>query len=130
LWQLFSGNAEGFKFGDAHYQWRESKAKSLLNQLYELYLKEGVVMLGTKDDFYQDYTMPLIESLPVEDRLRGIPPQEALKQFSVEERLKGISPQEALKQFSVEERLKGIPPEELLKDIPPDVLKKCLSTLS
>lgn len=112
LWQLFSGNAEGFGFGDAHYQWHEPRAKSLLNQLYELYQKEGVVMPYTWDNFYQDYTRPLIDSLPIEERLRGIPPQEALKQFSVEE------------------RLKGIPPEEWLKKIPPEVLKKYLSTLS
>jgi len=35
LWQLFSGQARGFEYGDAHYQWRVPEDKSLLNQLYQ-----------------------------------------------------------------------------------------------
>ncbi len=34
LWQLFSGNAAGFEYGDANYKWHEPEDKSLLNQLY------------------------------------------------------------------------------------------------
>ena len=44
LWQLFSGNAVGFEYGDAHYKWHDPEDKSLLNQLYKMYLKEGVDM--------------------------------------------------------------------------------------
>jgi hypothetical protein len=48
----------------------------------------------TFEDFHRDYTMPFIESLPVEVRLKGIPPEEVFKQFSPDERLKGLTPSE------------------------------------
>jgi len=104
LWQLFSGNAVGFEYGDAHYQWQAPEDKSLLNQLYQLYLKEGVDMPYTFEEFHRDYTMPFIESLPTEMRLKGIPP---------DERLKGLAPSEVFNQFSPNERLKGLAPSEI-----------------
>jgi hypothetical protein len=76
LWQLFSGNAAGFEYDDVNYKWHDPEDKSLLNQLYKLYLKEGVDMPYTFEDFHRDYTMPFIESLPTEVRLKGIPPDE------------------------------------------------------
>jgi hypothetical protein len=112
LWQLFSGKAEGFEFGHVHYQWHDPNAKSLLNQLYKLYLKEGVVMPYTWDDYYRDYARPFIESLPIEEKLRG------------------VSHKEILKEIPDEERLEGIPLEKRLEDIPPELIKKYLSTLS
>jgi hypothetical protein len=39
----------------------------------------------TFEDFHHDYTMPFIESLPVEVRLKGIPPEEVFKQFTPSE---------------------------------------------
>jgi len=104
LWQLFSGNAEGFEFGNTHYQWQEPSSQTLLNQLYKLYSKEGVVMSYTWDDYFRDY-----------------PPEEFLREL----------PHEAiLKSISNEERLKGIPDEERLKGISPEFIKKYLSKLS
>ncbi len=60
LWQLFSGHARGFKYGDAHYHWQVPEDKLLLNQLYQLYLKGGVKMSYTFEEFHRDYTMPLL----------------------------------------------------------------------
>ncbi|HAI70306.1 MAG TPA: hypothetical protein DCM38_12830 [Gammaproteobacteria bacterium] len=54
----------------------------------------------TLDDYYREYTIPFIESLPPEIRLKGV---------------------------SVEERLKGVSVEERLKDVPVEVLKEYLS---
>ncbi|MEK8019545.1 MAG: hypothetical protein VSS75_021945 [Candidatus Parabeggiatoa sp.] len=85
FWQLFSGNAVGFEYGDVNYQWHDPADKSLLEQLYRLYLKEGIGMSYTFEEFHRDYTMPFIESLPIEVRLKGIPP---------DERLKGLTPDE------------------------------------
>jgi hypothetical protein len=103
LWQLFSGNAEGFEYGDAHYKWHDPEDKSLLNQLYKLYLKEGVDMPYTFEEFHRDYTMPFIESLPTEVRLKGIPTEVRLKGISPDERLKGLTPSEVFKQFTPSE---------------------------
>jgi hypothetical protein len=113
LWQLFSGHAQGFQYGNSHYQWHDPQDKSLLNQLYLLYLKEEVDMPYTFEDFHRDYTMPFIESLPVEVRLKGIPPEEVFKQFSPEEVFKQFLPEEVFKQFTPDERLKGLTPSEI-----------------
>jgi len=104
LWQLFSGHARGFKYGDAHYHWQVPEDKLLLNQLYQLYLKGGVKMSYTFEEFHRDYTMPFIKSVPFEMRLEGMPP---------EERLKGLSTDDVFKQFTPEERLKGLSTEEI-----------------
>ncbi len=111
VWQLFSGTEQGFTFGNKHYHWHEPKSKELLNPLYKLYKLEGVVMY-TLDDYYREYTIPFIESLPPEIRVKGLSVEEVLEPFSPEERLKG------LKDVSVEDRL---------KDVPVEVLKKYLS---
>ena len=86
LWQLFSGKARGFEYGDVHYQWRVPEDKSLLNQLYQLYLKEGVKMPYSFEEFHRDYTIPFIESLPLDIKLRGMTPQERLKGLAPDER--------------------------------------------
>jgi hypothetical protein len=113
LWQLFSGNAVGFEYGDAHYKWHAPEDKSLLNQLYKLYLKEGVDMPYTFEDFHRDYTMPFIESLPTEVRLKGIPTEVRLKGIPTEVRLRGIPPDEVFKQFTPDEVFKQFTPSEI-----------------
>jgi len=93
LWQLFSGDyAVGFEYGDAYYKWHDPEEKSLLNQLYLLYLKEGVKMPETNEDFRRECTMPFIESLPIEMRLKNIPPEKIFKPFSPEKVFKPFSP--------------------------------------
>ncbi len=47
----------------------------------------------TLDDYYREYTIPFVESLPPEIRLRGLKPDEVFKSFSPEERLKGLPPE-------------------------------------
>ncbi len=103
LWQLFSGKADGFKYGDAHYEWQAPEDKSLIYQLYQKYLNEGIKMSYTYEDFHRDYTMPFIESLPTELKLKGISPEERLKGLPHSERLKGLPPSEVFKQFSPSE---------------------------
>jgi len=63
---FFSGKADRFKFSDFNYRWRVATARSLLNQLYKKYFKEGFVMSYTWDDFHREYTDKFIESLPPE----------------------------------------------------------------
>ena len=111
FWLLFSGKSQEFAYGDEHYQWQYPKERAILNQLYELYQKEGVMMPYTIEDFNRDFT---------QEHLYLLPP---------EERLKGLSPEAVFKQFSPEDRLKGLPPEERLKGLPPEVIEAYLSQL-
>jgi hypothetical protein len=119
LWQLFSGKAEGFVYGDTHYHWRSYREKAALNQLYELYQVEGVMMPYTMEDFDRDYA---------EDHLHLLPPEVVLNRYSTEERLKGLPAEERLKGLPAEERVKGLPAEERLKGLPAEERVKGLPT--
>jgi len=108
VWQLFSGNAEGFQFGQENYQWRYPPAIATLKSLFQLYQTEGVNMEPSYEAFLQECVRETLEIFPLEERLKGIPPKEVLEQFSVEDRLRGLP---------VEERLRGLPPEVLEKQL-------------
>ncbi len=94
FWLLFSGKAQEFVFADQHYHWHSPKERAVLNQLYELYKHEGVVMPYTMEDFNRDFTEAHLHLLPPEKRLKGLPSETVLRQFSLEERLKGLSIEE------------------------------------
>jgi hypothetical protein len=93
LWLLFSGKPQRFAYGDEHYQWRHPRERAVLNQLYELYKKEGVVMPYTMDDFNRDFTRDHLHLLRPEELLKDLPTEERLKGLPPEERLKGLSPE-------------------------------------
>ena len=119
LWQLFSGRAQGFEYGDAHYKWHVPADKSLLYQLYQLYLTEEVKMPYTFEEFHRDYTIPFIESLPYQIKIKGMTPDERLKGLTPHERLKGLAPNEVFQQFTPHERLKGLAPNEVFQQFTP-----------
>jgi hypothetical protein len=121
LWLLFSGQEHGFVYGDQHYHWHDPGERAVLNQLYELYQREGVVMPYTMKDFEKDFTQEHLHLLRPEERLKGLPAETIVQQLSPEERLKGLSP---------EERLKGLPPEERLKGLSPEMIKAYLLKLN
>ncbi|BAP57481.1 hypothetical protein THII_3184 [Thioploca ingrica] len=102
FWLLFSGQEQGFVYGDQHYHWHQPSERAVLNQLYELYQREGVVMPYTMEDFERDFTREHLYLLPPEERLTGLPPETIFKRFSPEERLKGLTLETILKQFPPE----------------------------
>ncbi len=139
IWQFFSGTYDGFKFGDSHYQWRNPNAKMLLNTLYQLYLEEGIVMSYTFEEAIQHHTTAFLNSLTPEERLRGLPaaqvvkqfsPKEVFEQFSPKEVFEQFSPQDVVKQFSPKEVFEQFSPKEILTGLPPDVMAELLATLS
>lgn len=85
LWQLFSASEEQVRFGSQHYQFDPAKTSAVMNQLFEYYHLEGIVMSYTYEDFVKDYTR---------DHLHLLTPKEVLSQFSPKERLQGLSPKE------------------------------------
>jgi hypothetical protein len=103
LWQLFSGKAEGFAYGDVYYNWHSRREKAALNQLYELYQVEGVIMPYTMEDFDRDYTENHLHLLPPEVRLKGLSAEDRLKDLPTEERLKDVPIEDRLKDFSIED---------------------------
>ena len=91
LWLLFSGKDQEFVYGEQHYHWRRLSERAVLNQLYELYHREGMVMPYTMEDFEKDFTREHLHLLPPEERLKGLPPEERLKGVPPEDRLRGLS---------------------------------------
>ncbi len=104
LWQLFSANETQVRFGSQHYQFDPAKTSAVMNQLFEYYRLEGIIMSYTYEDFVKDYTR---------DHLHLLTPKEVLSQFSPKEVLSQFSPKEMLSQFSPKERLQGLSPEEV-----------------
>ncbi len=138
FWLLFSGKEPGFVYGDQHYHWHDPSERAILNQLYELYQREGVIMPYTMADFEKDFTREhlhllspeeLLRGLPPEDRLKGLPPEELLRGLPPEERLKGLPPEERLKGLPPQDRLKGLTLETILKQFPPEEIEAYLSKL-
>ncbi len=94
FWQLFSAKEEKVRYGGEHYQWKQSDLNSLLNQLFESYHLEGIVMSYTVDDYVREYTKA---------HLQYLAPEDVLSRFSPDQRLQGLSPDEVLQRFSPEE---------------------------
>ncbi len=112
LWQIFSGKAAEFAYGNQNYNWHCFREKAVINQLYELYYKKkGVIMPYTMADFNKDFT------------------REHLDLLQPEERLKGLSSETVFQQFPLEERLKGLPSETVFQQFPAEVIEKYLSKL-
>jgi len=98
LWQLFSGKADKFVYGDKHYHWHYSKQQTVLNRLYELYQLEGVNMSYTWEDFERDYTRDHLHLLSPDERLKGIPTTEMLKVVPTKELLSSI-PRQVIEEY-------------------------------
>jgi hypothetical protein len=128
FWLLFSGEKQGFIYGDQHYHWHYPKEKAVLNQLYELYQQEGVVMPYTMQDFERDFTREHLHLLPPAERLKGLPTAERLKGLPTEERLKGLPAEEIFQNLPPEAK-QGLPVETFLKQLAPEVIEAYLLKL-
>ncbi len=100
VWQLFSGNSDGFKYGNKHYQWRYPPAVAMLEQLLKLYQQEGIEMPYTLEQACLECARHTLASMPPTERLKGLSLPEIIQQFSPNEVIKQFSPNEVFKQFS------------------------------
>ncbi|HYT87262.1 MAG TPA: hypothetical protein VEL76_00950 [Gemmataceae bacterium] len=85
---LFSAVREQVAYGARHYQQCSATTSSLIAQLFTRYEGEGIAMPYTMDDFIRDFTKEhwsdltpeerrqLLQSLPPEERLAGLAPEE------------------------------------------------------
>ena len=106
VWELFSGIPERVAHGAADYTWRTEGLSSVISTLYTHYRLEGIQMPYTVKDYLREVTLENLDSLTLEERMKGIAP---------EERLKGIAPEERIKGLAAEERLRGLSSEDFLK---------------
>jgi hypothetical protein len=105
---------------------------SLYQQVEQFRKRRGAMAMKDHEVFeksYEQVLQDMIESLPVEKRLRGLKPEELLKVLKPEELLKVLKPEELLKvlkpeellrNFTLKQRLQGLTPEDL-DALPPNV---------
>jgi len=91
IWHMFSAVPERVRRVAAEYRPSSLDISTLLNQLFENYQLEGMVMPYTMEDFRRDFTREHLHLLTAEEILGHFSAEEILGRFSAEERLKGLS---------------------------------------
>ena len=108
VWQLFSGKPANVHYGASHYHWRQADLSTVMNQLFEFYSLEGVIMPYTVEDYKRELREEIKKEI-----WAALTPEELLKKVPTEELLKKVPTEELLKRLSTEERLKGLTREEI-----------------
>jgi hypothetical protein len=93
---LFSANEELLRYAQKHYRPHSQETSTLLYQLFRAYSEEPNMSDKLKE-FVRQTIDELLQSLPAEERLKGLPAEELRKHLPVEERLKGLSAEEMIR---------------------------------
>ncbi len=64
-----------------------------------------------------------LAGLAPEQRLAGLAPEEVMSTFAPEQRLAGLAPEEVMSTFAPEQRLAGLAPEQVILTLPDEVLR-------
>jgi hypothetical protein len=103
LLHLFSAREELLRYGREHYRPHSPETSSLLYKLFQTY-SEDINMPDKLKEFVRQTIDELLQSLPAEERIKGLSAEELRKALPPEERLKGLS---------AEEVVRALPPEIL-----------------
>jgi hypothetical protein len=93
---LFSAQTEALRYGAEHYRQHSEETSTLFLELFKRYRLEGMTMPDLLEQLKLDTWKELLESMPVEERLKGLSADDLRKHLSAEERLKGLSPDDLL----------------------------------
>jgi len=113
LWNLFSAVREKVVSAAAHYRQDASDLSSIINDLFENYQLEGLVMPYTMEDYQRDVARRYLDQMSMEERLKGLSIDDILRRFPADDILQRFSADEILQRFSADERLKGLSPAEI-----------------
>lgn len=100
---LFSASRELLGFAGEVYRRRSEQTSRVLEQLFERFQGEGLTMPYTMEDFNRDYTIEYFPQLTPEEQRKALerlfPEQlgEVLQSLPPEERLAGLSPEQIRK---------------------------------
>jgi hypothetical protein len=124
MWAMCSADDRRILEGSERYQWRDpDKRKVVTGNLYQKYREEGIDMAFTKEDFLNIW----LQSLPLEQRLQGVPPEEIAKTLPTEARLQGLPPEARLQGLPPGEIAQVLPTEARLQGLPPEVVQAWLT---
>jgi hypothetical protein len=119
---LFSARTELLRYGKEHYRPRSRETSTLLYDLFQTYSEEPEMSDKLKE-FVRQTIDEMLEKLPLEERLKGLSPEQRLEGLPAEELRKRLSPEQRLEGLPAEERLKGLSAEEVVRALPPEMLE-------
>jgi len=96
LLHLFSARIDLLNYGATHYRQRSEETSTVLLQLFNRYHLEAVPMSDALQQFAKETIADLLRDLPIEERLKGVPPERLLPHLgglSADELLAGLSPE-------------------------------------
>jgi hypothetical protein len=88
---LFSSAAEQWVYGVRHCRPRSPDTSTLIYQLYQGYLAEGITMPYTMEDFRRDFRKEFMKEMTPEEK------REILKSLTPEQLVEGLSPEQRKK---------------------------------
>lgn len=118
-WELFSADAGRIRHGLAHYRPTDEAARRLLYQLYFTHRLEFSDMAHTIEELMREVDRQIAENMTPEllrELAASMTPEQfrkVLETVPAEERVRGLPAEERLRGLPAEERLLGLAPEEL-----------------
>ncbi len=103
IWNLFSTVQEKAVYGAVPFKTQSGNMSSIINDLFEYYRLEGLVMPYTMEDYQRDVARRYLSQLTVDEILQQVSVDKILQQLSVDEILQRLPTQERLRGLSVEE---------------------------
>jgi len=98
---VFSPQLDLLQYGREHYRPHSPETSTLLYKLFKAY-SEDPEMAEQLKEFVRQTIDELLQELPPEKRLEGLPAEELRKRLSPEERLEGLSPEQVVNALSPE----------------------------
>ncbi|MBI1925450.1 hypothetical protein HYR99_14510 [Candidatus Poribacteria bacterium] len=95
------------------YRGHTTDMSSIINQLFENYRLEGLIMPYTMEDFRRDVAREYLSQLTVDEILQQFSLDEILQRIFTDERLRGLSVNDILQRLSTDERLRGLSADEI-----------------
>ncbi|HEX3474654.1 MAG TPA: hypothetical protein VHT91_06405 [Kofleriaceae bacterium] len=90
---------------------------------WELLASEGAAMDIQDMEGYEELMAKLLDGLPAEQRLAGLPAEQVLSHYAPEQRLAGLPPEQVLSLYAPEERLADLDRDHQALALPIEILQ-------
>ena len=98
LLHLFSAAQDRVEYGRQHHRLNDNDTSSIVNSVFKLYQKEGLIMPYTIEDFRRE-----VQPYYIAQTLKTLTPEELLSKLTPEQILSKLSPKQLLSKLSTEQ---------------------------
>ncbi|HRI70998.1 MAG TPA: hypothetical protein PK156_42495 [Polyangium sp.] len=102
---------------------KELRTVEVRRWVAEQFGTEEIEMKMHEMEGFDEVVQAFLQTLPPEQRLAGLAPEEVMSTFAPEQRLAGLAPEEVMSTFAPEQRLAGLAPEQVMLTLSDDVLR-------